>query len=116
MRPLEAVLADFRLEDRGGRLYQRSAHGECFPGVAGDRVRAMAARISALEGLVTAYDNLVSTIHDHLPLCVGDGDFADASQDQVARDLLTLRALRREAGMPDGPASAPPQTTTPHGS
>ena len=50
------------------------------------------AKLDAAEKACTRYDNLLSTVRDHLPLCVSDGGFADHSQEMVDRELVEIRA------------------------
>jgi hypothetical protein len=49
-------------------------------------------RLAACAEIITRFDNVLSTVRDHLPLCVNDGEFADHSQEMVDRELVTLRA------------------------
>lgn len=54
----------------------------------------LARRVRALEDANTILDNALSTLRDHLPIAVGDANFADASQEQCDAALTKARALR----------------------
>jgi len=58
---------------------------------------ALLDRIERAERVVGQYDNVLSTVRDHLLLCVGDGDFAAHSQETVDAELVRLRAARAGA-------------------
>ena len=75
-------------------------HTHCVTTVRAERDAAVQ-RLAAVERQCTSFDNLLSTLRDHLPLCVHDGDFADHSQEMVDREQLAIRALtptRQTAG------------------